>query len=130
MGDSSTNLRTVKWPTHAQFINAWRGVRDFYHSCTNARFHLPAAISAVFMGFLLDIGRLQWVAILVVIAMVWIAEMINEALETLCDKLHPDQDEAIRKVKDIAAGAVLICAILAVVVGLLVFLPTFRYKFG
>lgn len=118
----------MKWPTSIQFRNAWRGILDFYSMCSNVRFHLTAAIAAVVLGFLLDIGRLQWISILVVIALVWVAEMINEALETLCDKLHPEKDEAIRKVKDIAAGAVLVCTILAVVVGILVFLPAIRYR--
>jgi diacylglycerol kinase (ATP) len=119
----------MKWPTSIQFRNAWRGILDFYSMCSNARFHLTAAISAIVLGFVLDIGKLQWISILVAITLVWVSEMINEALETLCDKLHPEQDEAIRKVKDIASGAVLFSTILAVVVGILVFLPAIRYRF-
>lgn len=56
-------------------------------------------------------------------ALVWMAEAINTAFEALCDHLHPGFDPAIGHVKDIAAGAVLVTAIAAALIGTLTILP-------
>jgi diacylglycerol kinase len=102
---------------------AWKGIIVFLRHCRNVRWHLSAAALAIALGAVLGISKGQWVAIVLVIALVLVAEMINEAIELLCDHLHPEQHPAIGRVKDISAGAVLLAAITAVVVGMLVFLP-------
>ena len=56
-------------------------------------------------------------------ALVWIAEALNTAIEDLCDHLNPDFDPAIGRVKDLAAGGMLIASITAFVIGLLTFGP-------
>jgi diacylglycerol kinase (ATP) len=65
---------------------------------------------------------MKWCAVLGCIALVWVAELLNTALEVLCDRVSREQDESIRRIKDVAAGAVLIAAIISVIVSAMVFL--------
>ncbi|MEQ1601863.1 MAG: diacylglycerol kinase family protein [Methylophilaceae bacterium] len=89
----------------------------------NAWIHLFASVVAVGAGFYYAITPAQWIVITLAMVMVWVAETFNTALEFVCDVVHPALHPAIKKAKDIAAGAVLISALGAVVIGLLVFLP-------
>ena len=79
-----------------------------------------AALAITATGHLLDFGTYDWIAVVLCIGMVLSAEAMNTAVELLADALHPDRDERIRVVKDLAAGAVLITAIVSVVVAILV----------
>ena len=79
-----------------------------------------AALAITATGHLLDFGTYDWIAVVLCIGMVLSAEAMNTAVELLADALHPDRDERIRVVKDVAAGAVLITAIVSVVVAILV----------
>jgi diacylglycerol kinase (ATP) len=89
----------------------------------NAWIHLAATILAIVLGLAFGIGREEWVAIVLAIALVWTAEAVNTAIEALCDVVSPDHDPRIKRAKDVAAGAVLFSAFGALGVGLLVFLP-------
>ena len=93
----------------------------------NGRIHLAVALAAVIAGLGFGVAREDWLWIVAAIALVWIAEAVNTALETLCDTLHPDRAEGIGRTKDLAAGAVLVAALAAVLIGALVFWP---YVFG
>lgn len=106
------------------FRHAFRGVRTLFAATPNARIHAVAAVAAVALGFVLRISWGEWLAVVIVIGMVFAAEALNTAIETLadyaCDKqIHP----MIKAVKDLSAAAVLLAAIAALVVGLVVFLP-------
>ena len=76
--------------------------------------HLALAFLFIVLGF---------VALIVVVAMVWTAELLNTAIETLCDVVSPDHDTAIARVKDVSAGAVLCSALGALAVGCVIFGP-------
>ncbi|MEC7764152.1 MAG: diacylglycerol kinase family protein [Pseudomonadota bacterium] len=89
----------------------------------NARIHLALTVLALGASALLGLSGDDWRWILAMIALVWIAEIVNTALETLCDTLHPAQSEGIRIAKDLAAGAVLVAACVAAAVGVLTFWP-------
>jgi diacylglycerol kinase (ATP) len=89
----------------------------------NARIHLLATACACSLGLLIGISRLEWCAIVVAIAMVWMAEALNTAFEFLCDVASPGFHPLIQKAKDVAAAAVLLSAVGAVVIGLMVFVP-------
>jgi len=80
-------------------------------------------VVALLLGLALGITRLEWCAIAIVIALVWAAEALNTALEALADAAVPERHPKIREAKDAAAGAVLVVAIAAALVGALVFLP-------
>ncbi len=89
----------------------------------NARVHLLATALVLALGFGFGVSRLEWAALAAAIGMVWAAELLNTALEILCDFVSPDKAEAIKRVKDVAAGAVLVAALAAATIGALVFWP-------
>ncbi|MGH2645356.1 MAG: diacylglycerol kinase family protein, partial [Chitinophagaceae bacterium] len=89
----------------------------------NVWIHSVAAILAVILGFLLKISALEWVGVLFAIGLVLAAEALNTCIEKIMDRLLPDQDETVKYVKDLAAGAVLMAAIVAAIIGVIIFLP-------
>lgn len=105
------------------FAYAFNGIRLLIQNEPNAWIHCAAAISAVALGFVLQISRLEWITIVVVIGMVLAAEAVNSSIEALADLVSPEYNEAIKRTKDLAAGAVLLVAIAAAVVGCIIFIP-------
>ena len=102
---------------------ALNGIRILIISQHNAWIHLLAAIIVVLAGFYFHLARAEWLWIILAIIWVWAAEALNTALELLTDLISPDIHPLAGKVKDVAAGAVLITAIGSVLVGLLIFGP-------
>jgi diacylglycerol kinase (ATP) len=82
-----------------------------------------AAVAAVTLGFLFGITPGEWTAVVIVIAMVFSAEAVNSAIERTADFVKAERDDRNRDIKDLAAGAVLVCAVGAAVVGVIIFLP-------
>ena len=107
----------------SSFIPALAGVRTLLVETHNARLHLLASVLVVSLGFYLEVTRSDWLPLVLVMGMVWLAESLNSALEYLCDAAVPERHPLIRKAKDVAAAGVLISASCAVAVALLVFLP-------
>lgn len=106
--------------TIRSFRFAGQGIFDLFRYENNAKVHLLAAVFTVAIGFWLRFSVTEWAIILTQIGLVWAAEAVNTAIEKLCDVVSPGHNPTIGKVKDMAAGAVLILTILAVVVGLLI----------
>lgn len=115
------------------FRFAGHGIFDLFRYENNAKVHLLAAIAVIGVGFWLQLSVLEWAIILTQIGLVWAAEAVNTAIEKLCDVVSPAHHPTIGKVKDMAAGAVLILTIMAVVIGLLIignkFLDRFPFLF-
>jgi diacylglycerol kinase (ATP) len=105
------------------FVHAGRGIGTLIGSQHNAWIHGAATFSVVGLGLALDIPRLEWTALVFAIASVWAAEAFNTAFELLCDVASPGFHPLVKAAKDVAAGAVLICAIGALITGLLVLGP-------
>jgi diacylglycerol kinase len=105
------------------FGYAFKGIYDLLRLEPNSRIHLLATVCALIAGILLRISRSEWCIILIVIALVWAAEAFNTAIEKLTDHLFPEYNETARFAKDVAAGAVLVCAMAALVCGLIIFIP-------
>ncbi len=103
------------------FGHGFRGLKQALLTEHNLRTH--AAITALVLaaGVGLGLSRLDWLWIVFAIALVWVTELLNTALEYLCDALHPTHNDTIGKAKDIAAAAVMLAALNAVAVGALVF---------
>lgn len=74
-----------------------------------------------------ELSRAEWAVLLLTFAAVIAAELFNTAAERLCDKVSPEKDELIKHCKDCAAGAVLVCAIFAVAIGIVLFWDTERF---
>jgi diacylglycerol kinase len=105
------------------FAFALQGVAFLVRTQANARIHLLATLLVCAAGLWLGLGRMEWLWIIVAIALVWSAEAFNTALEQLADALHPGRHPGVGRAKDLAAGAVLIAALAAAAIGVLVFLP-------
>ena len=105
------------------FACAARGFALLLRTQVNARIHLLATILVIAAGLAFRIARGEWALLAIAIAIVWIAEGANTALEFLADRITREHDDTIHKAKDIAAGAVLLAAIAAAVVGILILGP-------
>ena len=89
----------------------------------NFRFHVVAGISVIILGFITGLTLVEWCILIVVIALVLIAEMFNTAIEKVVDLASPDIHRLAKSAKDIAAGAVLVIASVSVIIGILIFIP-------
>jgi diacylglycerol kinase (ATP) len=105
------------------FGHALSGLGLMLRTQHNAWIHLAATALVVALGFWLGIAPRDWRWIVLAIALVWVAEIVNTAFEHLCDVVQPDLHVSVKSAKDVAAGAVLVAAMAATVIGGLVFLP-------
>ncbi|MDR0349708.1 MAG: diacylglycerol kinase family protein [Tannerella sp.] len=80
-------------------------------------------LCVVVAGFLLDISAMEWVVVVILCGSVFAAEALNTSIEKLADVVSPEYSEAIKVIKDLSAGGVLLMAISAAIAGLIVFLP-------
>jgi diacylglycerol kinase (ATP) len=107
----------------ASFSYAFKGLYLLFTSQRNAKIHAIAALLVIILGFLFQIVWYEWALLIFAIGLVLSAEAINTAIEYLTDLVSPQQNEQAGKVKDLAAGAVLLTAITAFIIALLVFVP-------
>jgi diacylglycerol kinase (ATP) len=105
------------------FSYAFDGIAFMLRTQHNAWIHLGVTILVCAAGAVLSLSAGEWRWLVVAIVMVWIAETTNTAFEHLCDLVSPEFHPSVQKAKDIAAGAVLIAAIGAAVIGLSIFGP-------
>lgn len=102
--------------------HALRGLGIFFLG-RNSKAHLTIFILVLILGAYLGLSRIEWLFIAIVAGMVFITEAINTAIEIDIDLTSPEYHPFARDTKDVAAGAVLISILLAVIVGLCIFLP-------
>jgi diacylglycerol kinase len=102
---------------------AVRGIAIVLRTQHNACIHALATAVVCVAGLLVGLSRLEWCAILLAVVAVWTAEALNTAIELLVDLVSPELHPLAGKAKDVAAGAVLVSAIGAAVIGILVFGP-------
>lgn len=105
------------------FTYAFAGLKVLFKEEHNAWIHLFATVCVVVAGILLKISVLEWVAVVFAIGLVFSFEIVNTSVENIADFICPEWDERIKRIKDLAAAAVLVSAITAAIVGLLIFLP-------
>ena len=105
------------------FGYAWKGIRCCVGKEQNLSFHLIVTVLTIIAGFLLDNTRTDWMIVILCIGVVIAAELFNTAIEKLVDLVSPERHPIAGQVKDIAAGAVLVCAATAAIIGLVVFIP-------
>jgi Diacylglycerol kinase len=91
----------------------------------NSRIHILAAIIAIVMGIIMKLDHYEWSLLIIVIGAVFLTELLNSSIESLADLIDPEWNELIMRAKDYSAAAVLISAIVAIVVGGLIFIPKF-----
>ena len=105
------------------FKYAVNGITILFREELNAKIHLFVTVCVLIAGFAFRISRGEWMAVILCIGLVIALESINSAIENVADFVSPEKHETIKKVKDLAAGAVLVGAIASAIVGGIVFLP-------
>jgi len=105
------------------FVFAFRGAKALLGTQHNAWIHAGATLLVIPAGIFFQVSLHEWALLVVAIALVWIAEALNTALEFLADEVSEEKRERIGKAKDIGAFAVLIGAISAVLIAGIVFIP-------
>jgi diacylglycerol kinase len=105
------------------FVHALNGMRYFFLHERNGKLQLCAATAVVALGFGLRVSATDWLALLLCIALVLSLEMLNSALEKLCDLVQEEFHPVIKTVKDVAAAAVLFACLIAAIIGCIIFLP-------
>ena len=107
----------------ASFRYAVAGLAHVLRTQRNAWIHAVASLFVVVLAFWLQLGLTQWAALVLAMAMVWMAEFVNSALEAIVDLASPDVHPLAKVGKDVGAAAVLIAAVSAALVGLLILGP-------
>jgi diacylglycerol kinase len=105
------------------FRYAFRGLWYALRTQRNVRVHICVAVLAILSGIVLHISAVEFAMVFVAITGVFIAEMFNTVFELCIDLASPDYHPLAKIAKDVAAGAVLLSAVLSVVIGLFVFGP-------
>ena len=102
---------------------AIRGIWLAFRFERNMIYHLVAAFAVFLINVILEINHTEWLITLMLIGMVWSAEIFNTAIEKLADRVTKEPDPIIGQVKDLAAGGVLIICFAAVVCALIIYCP-------
>jgi diacylglycerol kinase (ATP) len=105
------------------FKYAINGILKFFSTEHNSWLHVLATIVTFILALVLQVSKLEIVALVIVIGLVWIAELFNTAIEKIMDFITIKQDPRIRYIKDVSAAAVLVSAIVAFITGCIVFIP-------
>ncbi len=111
------------------FAAAFRGFFSAIATEGHLRFHLVAAVYVIAFSFFYEMDAVKWAVIVILISLIISAELINSAIETLCDRVTRDYDEMIKTVKDISAAAVLVLSVGAVVAAFLFYFDLARINF-
>lgn len=107
------------------FVYAWTGIKISFRDQQNLRLQVIIALVVIILALLLKVSILGFALLLVIISHVLSLELANSALEKYIDKLTPNEDPTIGIVKDILAGAVLVSAFSAVIIGIILFYRPF-----
>jgi len=92
----------------------------------NLKFHFIAGILVIILSLILNISREDWIKIIFLIGFVISLELTNTAIEAVVDAFTEKQHPGAKLAKDISAGAVLVAAVTATVLGIIIFLPYFK----
>ncbi|QPA30114.1 diacylglycerol kinase family protein [Thermaerobacillus caldiproteolyticus] len=112
------------WKREAKsFVYAWTGIVMAIKEESHMKVHLFFAFIAIVAAFIVNISKTEWLILLVTIGMVISLEMVNTALERVVDLTTQELHPLAKAAKDIAAGAVLVGAMISVIIGIIIFLP-------
>lgn len=110
-----TRLQSIRY--------ALDGIKYILKTQQNARIHLFFTLAVFILGFLFGISRMEWIALVLTVGLVWAAELFNTAVEVMVNLISPERRITAKICKDISAGSVLVTASISVLVGLLIFGP-------
>lgn len=107
------------------FKYAIRGLLKTLFEEQNLQIQSIAGLVVIILGWYFKIENWEWLILILVIGLVILMELINSAVERITDVLKPRLDSYVKEIKDIMAAAVMLASIIAVIVGLIIFLPYF-----
>ena len=105
------------------FGYAFNGLKILLREEHNARIHLMIAIGVIIAGIFFRLSIIEWIVVCLLICFVFAMEIINSSIENLCDYVCPEQNERIKKTKDLAAAGVLLAAMISIIAGFVLFIP-------
>ena len=126
MNDLTKNISPGKFSFMLRlksFTYAWSGIKTMLATEHNSRIHLAFTISVFVLGFIFHVSGLEFSLLFIVVSMVWIAELFNTCIEKFIDFLTLQKHPEIKRIKDMAAGAVMLASVSAFVVGAIIFIP-------
>ncbi len=109
--------------TFRSFRHAIDGIQYAWQSERHMKFHSFAAVLVILVGWQVQLSTIEWFIVILLIAGMLAFEMLNTAIERIVDLVSPEYHELAKRAKDVAAGAVLIYAFSAGVIGLYIFIP-------
>ena len=104
---------------------ALKGLWMLLKSENSIKLQFCIGIALTFLGFSMNISISEWTAQFLAIGLVMVAEGLNTSVEKIANFIHPEYHEKIGEIKDIAAGAVAIAALISFVIGFLIYVPKF-----
>lgn len=107
----------------SSFKYAFNGLKILIKEEHNARIHILATLFVITLSVVFQINKYEWLVILLCIGFVVSTEIINSAIENICDFISPEKHQQIKKIKDLSAAAVLTSAIVSLIIACLIFIP-------
>ena len=117
-------MKTPKQLIHS-IGNAFNGFWITLKEESSLKIQLFLGLIAIFMGFFFNISNTEWFAVVLCIAAVLSAEIMNSAIENLADRITLEKDPYIKKAKDMGAGAVMVTSIASIIIACIIFIPKF-----
>lgn len=109
------------------FQYAFQGILFFFKTEHNAWLHLLATVTITIVAWVAGVTNTEAIVLIIVVGFVWVTEMLNTCIEKAMNMISEEYDPRIKIIKDISAGAVLVAAIVALLTGLIVFVPKLMY---
>lgn len=111
------------------FKYAFKGLRRTFREEQNLRVQTIAGSLALFLGWLFQISRFDWIMLIFVVSLVILMELANSAVERVTDVLKPRISTYVKEIKDIMAAVVMLASLVSVIVGILIFWPYIMERF-
>ena len=110
------------------FKYAIQGILTSFKTERNMKIHICIMILVIIVGILFEINKYEWIICVICFAIVIGGELFNTAIETVVDMVMPYKNEKAKLAKDVSAGAVLVLAMGAAIVGFIIFMPKIFLK--
>ena len=112
-----------KDPLYKSFGYAFQGIFNTIRTERNIKIHCAAAVLVTVFGIWLKISKTEWMICFILFGLVLALELVNTAIEATVDLCTEERRPLAKKAKDAAAGAVLIAAVFAAIIGVMIFIP-------
>ncbi|MCD7894176.1 MAG: diacylglycerol kinase family protein [Erysipelotrichaceae bacterium] len=113
----------AKQPINKSFQYAFEGILTCIKKERNIKIHLVMMVLVIICGFIFSLTKIEWMICILLFALVISLEILNTAIEAIVDLCSPSYHPLAKIAKDCGAGAVLVSAIAAAIIGLMIFIP-------